>query len=64
MSNRKPVPDEPNSMPAMDGHRADDANLAPQGRVDLDDEAPESIFTPEGDAESVPNIPSLEDGPV
>jgi hypothetical protein len=49
-------------MPALDADRAGDANLAPQGRVDLSDEAPDSVFTPEGDAEPVPGIPdSVED---
>jgi hypothetical protein len=59
-----PVPDEPSPMPAMDADRVDHANLAPQGRVDLDDEAPESHFTPEGDGEEVPNIPRSETDPV
>lgn len=44
-------------MPAMDADRTRHANLAPQGRVDLQDEAPESNFTPEGDGEPNPNIP-------
>jgi hypothetical protein len=57
MNETKPIPDEPKPMPAMDEHRTDDANLAPQGSVNLTDEAPESVFTPEGDGEPVPNIP-------
>ena len=56
-NHEKPVPSEPSPMPALDGNRAQDANLAPQGTVDLSDESPESHFTPEGDAEPVPNIP-------
>ncbi len=53
----KPVPDEPKPMPAMDESRRRDANLAPQGDIELGDEAPGSHFTPEGDQESIPNIP-------
>ena len=56
-SNEKPVPNEDKPMPAMDAHRTSHANLAPQGQVRLDDEAPGSKFTPEGDHEQVPNIP-------
>ena len=53
----KTVPDEPKPMPALDANRTKHANLAPQGEVTLDDEAPGSKFTPEGDQEQVPNIP-------
>ncbi len=53
----KPVPDEPKPAPAMDHNRAANTNLAPQGKVNLEDEAPGSHFTPEGDGEPVPNIP-------
>lgn len=56
-SNEKPVPNEDKPMPAMDANRRSDANLAPQGEIDLSDEVPDSHFTPEGDHESVPNIP-------
>ncbi len=54
----KPVPDEPDPMPAMDADRVNDANLAPQGRVNLEEEAPGAVFTPEGDEEQVPHIQS------
>ncbi len=56
MSEMKPVTDEPKPMPALDANRAKDANLAPQGRINLEDEAPGAAFTPEGDQESVPGI--------
>lgn len=55
-TDEKPVPNEPKPAPAMDAHRAVESNLAPQGVVDLSDEAPDSNFTPEGDQEDVPNI--------
>ena len=57
MPEMKPVTEQPKPMPALDADRAAHANLAPQGRIDLDDEAPNAHFTPEGDQESVPNIP-------
>jgi hypothetical protein len=56
MSEIKPVPDEPKPMPALDANRAANANLAPQGRMNLEEEAPDAVFTPEGDQESVPGI--------
>jgi hypothetical protein len=56
MSDEKLVPNEPKPAPAMDATRTRDANLAPQGTVDLSDEKPESKYTPEGDQEDVPNI--------
>ena len=55
-ADEKPVPNEPKPASAMDPNRAANSNLAPQGVVDLSDEAPESNFTPEGDQEDVPNI--------
>jgi hypothetical protein len=64
MSEMKPVPDESTPMPALDASRRTDANLAPQGVVSLDDEAPDAIFTPEGDGESVPGIPPSATDPV
>ena len=57
----KPVPDEPGPMPAMDRERAKDANLAPQGVVNLSEEAPDAQFTPEGDQEQVPGIAETAD---
>ena len=57
MSDVKPVPNEDKPMPALDANRTKDANLAPQGDIDLSDEVPDSQFTPEGDHERVPNIP-------
>ncbi len=57
MSDLKPVPNEDRPMPAMDSNRAANANLAPQGEVNLESEAPGGKFTPEGDQEQVPNIP-------
>lgn len=56
-SAEKPVPNEPEPMPAMDEHRTSNANLAPQGEVNLHDEVRGGKFTPEGDHEQVPNIP-------
>lgn len=56
MSSKKPVPNEPNPMPALDADRARHANLAPQGHMHPD-ARPGSKFTPEGDQEPVPNIP-------
>ena len=56
-STEKPVPNEDKPMPALDANRTKDANLAPQGDIDLSDEVPDSQFTPEGDHERVPNIP-------
>ena len=53
----KPIPNQPTPMPALDADRAKNANLAPQGDVNLEDEAPGSKFTPEGDGEPSPNIP-------
>ena len=64
MSDMKPVPNEDKPMPAMDPNRTKDANLAPQGDIDLSDEAPDSEFTPEGDGELVPNIPPSATDPV
>jgi hypothetical protein len=52
----KPIPNEPDPISAMDADRANDANLAPQGKVNLEDEAPDAVFTPEGDEEQVPHI--------
>ena len=63
-SDQKPVPNENRPMPAMDAHRTSDANLAPQGDIDLSDEVPGSKFTPEGDPEQVPNIPPSATDPV
>jgi hypothetical protein len=63
MSEIKPVPDEPKPMPALDADRAADANLAPQGHIHLEDEAPDAVFTPEGDGELVPGIPPSETDP-
>jgi hypothetical protein len=56
MSDLKPVPDEPTPSPALDSRRREDANLAPQGVVSLEDEAPGAHFTPEGDGEEAPGI--------
>lgn len=58
---QKPTPNEPAPMPATDADRQHHANLAPQGRIDLSDKAPESHFTPEGDGETVPGIPASAD---
>ncbi|SEC35238.1 hypothetical protein [Terriglobus roseus] len=55
-ADEKFVPNEPKPAPAMDANRAANSNLAPQGKVDLSDQAPGSNFTPEGDQEDVPNI--------
>ena len=56
-STDKPVPNEDKPMPAMDAQRTKHANLAPQGEINLEDETPDSKYTPEGDHEQVPNIP-------
>lgn len=56
LTDEKPVPNQPTPAPAMNANRTAHSNLAPQGTVDLSDEAPESNFTPEGDREDVPNI--------
>ncbi len=53
----KDIPNELNPMPAFETDRRQNANLAPQGEVVLDDAPEDSHFTPEGDAEAVPNIP-------
>ena len=50
----KPVPNEPTPMPALNQTRTKDANLAPQGEVNLGED---TKFTPEGDGEPNPNIP-------
>jgi hypothetical protein len=60
----KPVPDEPTPAPAMDHARTEHTNLAPQGQINLDDETPESKYTPEGDQEPVPNIPPSITDPI
>ncbi len=59
----KPVPNEPDPMPAMDHTRTSDANLAPQGEIHPD-ARPGSKFTPEGDQEPSPNIPPSATDPV
>lgn len=53
---QKPVPNDPEVIPAMDGNRRQSTNLAPQGEMHPD-ALPESKFTPEGDQEPAPNIP-------
>ncbi len=52
----KPVPNDPDVIPAMNADRRQNTNLAPQGEMHPD-ARPESKFTPEGDQEPAANIP-------
>lgn len=54
--NLKPVPNDPDVIPALDADRRTNTNLAPQGEMHPD-ARPESKFTPEGDQEPAANIP-------
>lgn len=58
----KPVPNDPEVIPALDAERRTNTNLAPQGAMHPD-ARPESKFTPEGDQEPAPNIPPSANDP-
>lgn len=62
-SDQKPVPNEDQPAAAMDADRTRHNNLAPQGNMNPEGND-DSKYTPEGDHESVPNIPPSATDPV
>ncbi len=62
IAEKKPVPNNPDVVPATDAERRHDSNLAPQGPMQQD--ALDDVkWTPEGDHEQVPNIPPSANDP-
>ncbi|WP_419806070.1 hypothetical protein [Terriglobus sp.] len=58
----KPIPNDPDVIPATDADRRHDSNLSPQGPMQTDMPGDDK-WTPEGDHEPVPNIPPSANDP-